>query len=68
MPRAARFTRRAYFVEPTAVRRARQALGAKTDAEAIRQSVELVAEMDAFRKFMDKHRGRLEPGSFDHAD
>jgi hypothetical protein len=63
MARAAVLKRKAFFVDEIAVRRARRALGARTDAEAVRMSVERVAEMEAFWKFMAKTRGRLRPGS-----
>ena len=63
MARSATLKRRAFFVDETAVRRARRALGARTDAEAVRMSVERVAEMEAFWRFMTQSRGRLKPGS-----
>ena len=63
MARSATLKRRAFFVDETAVRRARRALGARTDAEAVRMSVERVAEMEAFWRFMTRSRGRLKPGS-----
>lgn len=63
MARSATLKRKAFFVDEAAVRRARRALGAKTDAEAVRMSVERVAEMEAFWRFMAQSRGRLKPGS-----
>jgi len=45
--------------------RAKKALGAKTDAEAIRMSVERVAEMEEFWKFMQKSLHTLKPGSLE---
>ncbi len=63
MARSAALKRRAFFVDETAVRRARRALGVKTDAEAVRMSVERVAEMEAFWRLMARTRGRLKPGS-----
>ena len=55
--------RKAFFVDEDAVRRARKALGAATDAEAIRTSLERVAEMEAFWRFMERTRRSLKPGS-----
>ncbi len=57
--------RKAFFVDEDAVRRARKALGAGTDAEAIRTSLERVAEMEAFWRFMRRTRASLRPGSIE---
>jgi hypothetical protein len=57
--------RKAFFVDEDAVRRARKALGAATDAEAIRTSLERVAEMEAFWRFMERTRHSLKPGSIE---
>jgi hypothetical protein len=65
MPRSARLKRKSFFVDEGAIRRARKALGVKTDAEVVRLSVERVAEMEAFWKFMQRNRGRLKPGDFE---
>ena len=65
MPKGVRLTRRSYFVNTRAVRRARRALGAATDAEAVRRSVEQVADMEAFWHFMRKNRGVLKAGSIE---
>ena len=65
MQKSAPLRRKSYFVDHRAVRRARKALGVATEAEAIRQSVERVAEMDAFWRFMAKSRGVLKSGSFE---
>jgi len=62
---ARRLTRKAYFVDEKAVRRARKALGVDTDAEAVRLSLERVAEMDDFWRLMDRTRGRLVPGEIE---
>jgi hypothetical protein len=53
----------AFFVDEQAVRRARRALGATSDAEAIRMSVERIAEMEEFWRFMQRTRKSLKPGS-----
>ena len=57
--------RKAFFVDEEAVRRARRALGAATDAEAIRTSLERVAEMEDFWRFMKRTRHSLRPGSIE---
>ncbi|HZR84595.1 MAG TPA: hypothetical protein VFD92_26110 [Candidatus Binatia bacterium] len=57
--------RKAFFVDERALRRARKALGAASDAEAIRLSLSQVADMDAFWRFMERSRRRVKPGSFD---
>jgi hypothetical protein len=59
-------TRKAFFVDEETVRRARKALGAATDAEAIRASLEQVAEMEDFWRFMKRTRRRLRPGSIEN--
>ncbi len=57
--------RKSFFVDELALRRAKKALGAKTDAEVIRLSVERIAEMEAFWQFMNKSRRTLRPGSIE---
>ena len=65
MPRKARrLVRRSFFVSTPVLRKARRALRAKTDAEAVRLSVERVAEMDAFWRLMRKSYSAGRPGSF----
>jgi hypothetical protein len=58
-----KFKRKSYFVDERALDRAKKALGVKTEAEAIRLSVERVAEMEEFWEFMKKTRCSLTPGS-----
>ena len=58
-----RLKRKSYFVDERALSRAKKALGAKTEAEVIRLSVERVAEMEEFWEFMKKTRRKLKPGS-----
>ena len=55
--------RTSFFVDVTALRRARKALGVATDAEAVRIAVERVGEMERFWRFMRRTRGALKPGS-----
>ncbi len=59
-----RKVRKAFFVEPRKIKRAKRLLGLRTDAEVIRESIERVVEMEEFWRFMDKTKGRLKPGSF----
>lgn len=65
MARRSNLKRKAFFVDEEAVRRARKALGATTDAEAIRTSLERVAEMEDFWRFMNRTRQSLKPGSIE---
>jgi hypothetical protein len=61
----AKLKRKSFFMDERAIQRARKALGVKTDAEAVRASVERIAEMEAFWRFMKKSRGILRPGSIE---
>jgi Arc/MetJ family transcription regulator len=63
--RVARYTRKSFFVDEKAIKRARKALGVGTDAEAVRAAVERVVEMEEFWRFMAQTRGLLEPGSIE---
>lgn len=67
MPARSNLKRRAFFVHEETVRRARKALGVATDAEAIRTSLELVAEIEDFWRFMVRTRRSLKPGSIEIA-
>jgi hypothetical protein len=60
--------RKSFFVDESIVRRAKKALGVKTDAEAIRMSVERIVEMEEFWKFMQKSRHTLKPGSLEESE
>jgi hypothetical protein len=57
--------RKAFFVDEGTLRRAKKALGVATDAEAVRLSVERVAEMERFWQFMQRTRGKATRGGFD---
>jgi len=57
----AKLKRKSYLVDECALNRAKKALGVSTEAEVIRFSVERVAEMEEFWKFMKKLAGRLSP-------
>ena len=67
MPRSANLVRKSFFIEPRTLRRAKRALGVRTDADVVRRSIEQVVEMDEFWCFMTKTRGGLPRGSFDRA-
>ena len=58
-------TRKSFYIDENVLRRAKRALRVRTDAEAIRLSLERVAEMEKFWRFMDKSRGVLKRGSFE---
>ena len=58
-------TRKSFYIDEDTLRRAKRVLRVRTDAEAIRLSLERVAEMERFWKFMTKNRGALKRGSFD---
>ena len=59
MASKARLKRKSFFIDEIALQRARRILGAKTDAEVIRLSVERMAELEAFWQFVNKSRGTL---------
>ena len=58
-------TRKSLFIDRETLRQAKRALRVRTDAEAIRLSLERVTEMERFWRFMTKTRGALKRGSFD---
>lgn len=55
--------RKAFFIDEQSLRRAKKALGVGTDADAVRASLEWVAEMQEFWRFMRRTRGKLRRGS-----
>jgi hypothetical protein len=63
LPRRATLKRRAFFVDERSLRRAKRALGLRTDAEVVRAAVDRVAEMEEFWQFMRETRAVLPPGS-----
>ena len=65
MAKETALTRKSFYIDQKTLRRARQILRVRTDAEAIRLSLERVAEMEEFWQFMTKSRGVLKPGSLD---
>jgi hypothetical protein len=60
---ATKLKRKSYFVDERPLSRAKRALGVKTEAEAIRLSLERGAEMAEFWELMKKSRWSLKPGS-----
>ena len=64
MPKRAALLRKSFFVDPDALRRAKRVLRVRTDAEAVRLSLERVTEMETFWRFMANGRASLRPGSF----
>ena len=63
--RPLRYTRKSFFVDAKAIEEARKALGAGTNAEAVRLAVDRVVEMEKFWRFMAGTRGGLKPGSIE---
>jgi len=63
--RPVRYTRKSFFVDAKAIDQARKALGAGTNAEAVRLAVDRVVEMERFWRFMAGARGSLKPGSIE---
>jgi len=63
MSRDGTLKRKSFFVDERALRRAKKALGVATDAEVVRASVERIAEMEEFWRFMKNSRRSLRPGS-----
>lgn len=64
MERAGVLKRKSFFVEERTLQRAKKLLGVATDAEAVRLSVERIAEMEKFWREMRASRNSLPPGSF----
>lgn len=64
-PSTTRYTRRSFFVDEEAIRRARRALGVQTNAEAVRVAVERVVEMEEYWRFMERSRASLPPESIE---
>lgn len=63
MPHRNALVRKSFFVNPRAVRDAKRVLGVRTEAEAVRQSIERVLEMERVWRVMSPRR-RLHRGSF----
>ena len=63
--RTVRYTRKSFFVDAKAIDQARKALGAGTNAEAVRLAVDRVVEMEKFWRFMAGTRASLKAGSIE---
>ena len=63
MPKQATLTRKSFFIDTGTLRKAKRVLRVRTDAEAVRLSLERVAEMDRFWRFIARSRAILRPGS-----
>jgi hypothetical protein len=59
-----RLKRKSFFVDEKELDEARRALGAETDAEAVRGALREVARMRTLRRFLTKTRASLPRGSF----
>jgi hypothetical protein len=63
--RAKQYRRKSFLVDAKAIDQARKALGAGTNAEAVRLAVDRVLEMERFWRLMADTRGALKPGSIE---
>lgn len=66
MAARAKLKRKSYFVDERVLKRAKKALGVKTEAEVIRLSVERLVEMEEFCEFMKKTGRSLSPGTVEN--
>ena len=67
MRTTASLRRKSFFVDERTLNRAKKALRVKTNAEVIRVSVERIAEMEEFWRFMEKTRKTLKPGNVERS-
>lgn len=67
MDQPPKLRRKSFFIDARPLRLARKALGVSTDAEAVRLSLERVAEMAEFWNFMRRTKDVLARGSFPKA-
>lgn len=65
MARPVNLKRKSFFIDEAALKRAKRLLRVSSDAEAIRVSLERVAEMEQYWRFMDQSRGKLAADSFE---
>ena len=65
MSRDGNLVRRSFFVDERELRRAKKVLGASSDAEAVRLSLERVAETERFWALLEKTSGSVEVDEFD---
>jgi hypothetical protein len=59
-----KLARKSFFVAPGALRRAKRALGVKSDAEAVRLALEWIARSEEHWRLLKKTSGKLRRGSF----
>ena len=64
MHKRAQLKRKSFFIDEATLQEAKRALDVASDAEAVHLSLEQVAEMGRFWRFMDESRGKLKLGSF----
>jgi len=64
MARSGNLKRKSFFIDEHALAQAKKVLGVETDAEVIRLSVERIAEMGRFWRFMDGSKATVKRGSF----
>lgn len=57
--------RKAFFVDEAILKRAKRALGVRTDSDVVRLSMELVAEMEELWRLLRRTKGVLGPADFD---
>ena len=63
--RQGRYVRKSFYVDPKAIEQARIALGARSDAEAVRLAIDRAVETETFWRFMVETRASLKPGSIE---
>ena len=63
MSNSGNLKRKSFFIDERALKRAKRLLRVASDGEAIRVSLERVAEMERFWRFMEGTRAKLAAGS-----
>ena len=58
--------RKSCFIDTRALKGAKRLLRVSSDAEAIRVSLDRVAEIERFDRYMEASRGKLPNGSIEH--
>jgi Arc/MetJ family transcription regulator len=64
MSKRAALKRKSFFVDEASLKRARRALGVRTDSEAVREALKRVSENEAWWQLMKRTAGTVKPGSF----
>ena len=65
MSKQGNLVRKSFFVDERELHRAKKVLGASSDGEAVRLSLERVAEMERFWRLIDRTKATLEPEAFE---